>query len=164
MWSKSCVTLRSSMLAPIYLLVFVGFVLCMLSSYFSLRFYWCLSRFLRKIDVRLVFTFFCFLGCSCFIFVICIHLRILVFCECFAYHRLFFCHFPWAHCIIWPPSIVGFWIPIWYLQIFPPYTYCNQGYQPQTRDAGLRVDSENIWYNQRGRGVVVVTVWLLLNL
>ena len=124
------------MFDPIYLLVFVGFVLFMLSSYFSLRFYWCLSRFLRKIDVRLVFTFFCFVGCSCFICVIGIHLRILVFYECLVYHCLSFCPFPLAHCIIWPFSIVGFWILIWYLQTFLPYTYCNQGYQPQTHDAG----------------------------
>jgi len=38
MWSKTCVTLRSPVFAPIYLLFFVGFVLFMLSSYLSLRF------------------------------------------------------------------------------------------------------------------------------
>jgi hypothetical protein len=55
-----------------------------------------------------------------------------IFCECVFDHCLPVCPFPWGHCIACPSSIVGFWIPTWYLQTFLPYTYILQPRLPTT--------------------------------
>jgi len=36
----------------------------------------------------------------------------------FGIFKLFlsFCTFSFSHCIVWPSSIYGFWLPLWYLQ------------------------------------------------
>jgi hypothetical protein len=40
----------------------------------------------------------------------------LVLCVCFVDRCLSFCHFLFGHCVVWPSSIYGFWIPFWYIQ------------------------------------------------
>ena len=42
--------------------------------------------------------------------------RSLVLCVCFVGRCLFFCPFSFGHCVVCP-SIYGFWLPLWYLQI-----------------------------------------------
>ena len=43
--------------------------------------------------------------------------RSLVLCVCFVDRCLSFCTFSIGHCVVCP-SIYGFWLPLWYLQIF----------------------------------------------
>ena len=42
--------------------------------------------------------------------------RFLVLCVCFVERCLFFCSFPFGHCVVCSSSIYGFWLPLWYLQ------------------------------------------------
>jgi hypothetical protein len=35
---------------------------------------------------------------------------------------LFFCPFSLGHCVVWPSSMYGFWLPLWYLQTH--FGYC----------------------------------------
>ena len=42
--------------------------------------------------------------------------RSLVLCVCFVDRCLSFCTFSFGHCIVYPSSIYGLWLPLWYLQ------------------------------------------------
>ena len=42
--------------------------------------------------------------------------RSLVLCICFVNRCLFFCTFSFGHCVVFPSSIDGFWLHLWYLQ------------------------------------------------
>jgi hypothetical protein len=42
----------------------------------------------------------------------------LVLCVCFVDRCLSFCPFSFSHYVVWPSSIYGFWLPVWYLQTF----------------------------------------------
>jgi hypothetical protein len=46
--------------------------------------------------------------------------RSLVLCVYLVDRCLFFCTFSFSHCIVYPSSIYGFWLPIWYLQTLLP--------------------------------------------
>ena len=40
----------------------------------------------------------------------------LLLCVCFLDRCLSFCTFSFAHCVVCPSSIYGFWLPLWYLR------------------------------------------------
>jgi hypothetical protein len=59
--------------------------------------------------------------------------RSLVLYACFVNHCLFFCPFPFGHCVVCRSSIYGFWLPLWHLHALlkrgEGVILCNMKYQ-----------------------------------